>query len=224
MKRIYGFLIFVISLVLNPGQADAQYALRVNAGYLAPSGKYADKSFKENSGMADNGLGYSLEFSKTYKIGLGWSLAFGRHTNQLAFGGAEEMAMDEFGGQWDISGDPWTYYFVMPGVYYRFSTMVDVEIGVWSGYVHSVSPELRADYTISGQSDQLKLDESKSEALALMPSLRIGYPFHDWTVFARWSAFLARPQFNVTLLDGEQYDVKQHIINMNLGLGLGYRF
>ncbi len=202
----------------------AQNHLRLNAGYLIPSGEYADKSFEENSGMAGDGYGYSLDYLHTYPSGMGWSLLAGHHTNPMVFGNLEALAEDEFGGEWSISGDPWSYYFLMPGFSYRISWFMDIGVSLSAGYVYSISPEIRMDYTISETSDKISLAESASDAPAVMPSIRFAYPAQRWEVFLRWSAFLARPQFKVTLLDGEKYDVKQYIINMNLGLGVGYRF
>lgn len=224
MKKFFSYFGFFILLILVSQIACAQNYLHLNAGYLIPSGKYAEKSFKKDAGMADNGISYSLEFSKFYKSGLGWSIVAGQHKNQMSFGRLEEMAAEEFGGEWTISGDPWSYYFVMPGFAFRFSWVLNIEAGISAGYVNSISPETRLDYTISQQSDQLKLPESDSDALAVMPSFRFAYPLQNFTVFVRWSTFLARPQFTMTLLDGEEYDVKQNIINMNLGMGIGYRF
>lgn len=224
MRKGAGTLLIFSLLCLLTNAASAQNQLRVNAGYLIPSGEYADKSFEENSGMAGDGFGYSLEYLRTYPSGLGWSFIAGHHTNQMVFGNLEAMAEDEFGGEWRISGDPWSYYFLMPGFTYRFSWFLDIEASVSAGYVYSISPEIRLDYTISETSDKISLAESASDAPAVMPALRFSYPVQRWEVFLRWSTFLARPQFKVTLLDGEKYNVKQYIINMNLGLGIGYRF
>ena len=224
MKKVFSCLGGFILLIFGPQMVLAQSYLHLNAGYLIPAGKYAEKSFNEDAGMAGEGLGYSLEFSKFYKSGLGWTIVAGQHKNQMAFGRLEEIAAEEFGGEWKISGDPWSYYFVMPGFAYHYSWVIDIEASLSAGYVYSISPETQLDYTISENEGQLRLPESNSDAMAVMPSLRIAYPLQNFTVFARWSTFLARPQFTMTLLDGKEYDVKQNIINMNLGMGIGYRF
>lgn len=215
-------ILFAFTLLFN--KAEAQNYVRINAGYLIPSGEFADKSFEENSGMAGNGFGYSIGFSKVYGSGLGWSLAAGRHTNPMDIGNLQQMAEDELGGEWNVEADDWSYYFVMPGFFYRFTWGIDFEIGISGGYVNSVSPEIRVDYVLNEQSDHLELPESKSEALAVMPGLRFSYPLENWVLSLNASVFLARPKFKVTLLDGEKYNVKQYIINSNLGVGVGYRF
>lgn len=218
-------LILLLPLALFLSQnITAQNFLRVNAGYLIPSGKFADKSLEEDSGMAGQGMGYSMAFSRIYASGMGWNLIAGRHTNPMVVDGAETMAEKEFGGEWKISADPWKYYFVMPGFAYRVSGVMDAEVGLSAGYVYSISPELRADYTLSGETGQETLGENQSDAIALRPSLRISYPLNPWSLYFRWSFFLARPQFNVTLLDGKNYDIRRNIINQNIGIGVSYRF
>ncbi len=202
----------------------SQSQFNINAGYLVPSGEFADKSFEENSGMADDGFGFAIDFTKIYGSGLGWSLIAGKHTNAMDIGNLQQMAEDEFGGEWDINTDDWSYYFVMAGFVYQFSWVIDIEAGVSGGYVNSVSPAIYVDYEFNGQSDQLELPESKSEALALMPRLRFSYPLKKFVLSLNASTFLARPKFKVTLLDGEEYDVKQYIINSNLGVGIGFKF
>ena len=205
-------------------ETQSQNYFRANVGYLIPSGEFADKSFEENSGMADEGFGFAIDFTKIYGSGLGWSLMAGKHTNAMDIGNLQQMAEDEFGGEWDINTDDWSYYFVMAGFVYQFSWVIDIEAGVSGGYVNSVSPAIYVDYEFNGQSDQLELPESKSEALALMPRLRFSYPMKNLVFSLNASTFLARPKFKVTLLDGEEYDVKQYIINSNLGVGIGYKF
>lgn len=224
MKKFSSCLVFFVLLYFGPQLVLAQSYLHFNAGYLIPSGKYAEKSFKEDAGMAGEGFGYSLEFSKFYKNDLGWSIIAGQHKNQMSHGRLEQIAAKEFGGEWTISGDPWSYYFVMPGFAFHYPWVIDVEASLSAGYVFSISPETQLDYSFSENEGQLRLPESNSDAIAVMPSLRFSYPLQNFTVFVRWSTFFARPQFSMTLLDGEEYDVKQNIINMNLGIGIGYRF
>ncbi|HKK09864.1 MAG TPA: hypothetical protein VJ939_03465 [Bacteroidales bacterium] len=213
----------ILLIVVVFVDSKAQNYFRVNAGYLIPSGEFADKSFEENSGMADEGFGYSVDFSKIYGSGLGWSLMAGKHTNTMDIGNLKQMAEDEFGGEWNIITDDWSYYFVMAGFLYQFSWGIDFEVGVSGGYVNSVSPAIHVDYQFNEQSDQLELPESKSEALAFMPRLRFSYPLKKFVLSLNASTFLARPKFKVTLLDGEEYNVKQYIINSNLGIGIGYK-
>lgn len=224
MKTIHKLILLLPLVFLFSQELTAQNFLRVNAGYLMPSGEYADKSVKEESGMAREGMGYSMAIYRVYDSGMGWSFTTGRHTNPMAVKNVKKMAKEEFGGEWDVSADQWRYYFAMPGFVYRVSWVIDAEVGVSAGYVYSVSPELRADYNIQGTSGQETLDESQSFAIALKPALRVAYPLNRWSLYVRWSAFLARPQFNVTLLDGEEYDVRRNIINQNIGIGVGYRF
>ncbi len=221
--KIKHICIAIILVVTAFTESKSQNYFRANVGYLIPSGEFADKSFEENSGMADNGFGYSVDFSKIYGSGLGWSLTAGKHTNAMDIGNLQQMAEDEFGGEWNIDTDDWSYYFVMAGFVYQLSWVIDIEAGVSGGYVNSVSPAINVNYQINDQSDQLELPESTSEALALMPRLRFSYPLKKFVLSLNASTFLARPKFKVTLLDGEEYNVKQYIINSNLGVGIGYK-
>lgn len=223
MKKIFSTTL-IIAIVLSASMIKAQNYVRLNAGYLIPSGEFADKSFEENSGMAGNGYGFSADFARIYGSGLGWSILAGRHTNTLEIGSLQQMAEDEFGGEWLIEADNWSYYFIMPGILYRFSLGINMEVGISAGFVRSVSPEIRVDFTFNEESRKLELPESKSEALALRPSLRFSKPINDWVISFHASTFLARPKFTATLLDGEEYHAKQYIINSNLGIGVGYRF
>jgi hypothetical protein len=216
------FSLLLLFLISSP--VSGQGYLRLNGGYLEPSGEFADKSLEENSGMAGQGYSFSVDFTRIYGSGLGWSVVAGRHTNTMDISNLQQMAEEEFGGEWNVEADNWSYYFVMPGLAWRYPWWIDVEVVLSAGYVSSVSPAVRADYTLSGQSDQLELPESRSEALAVMPALRFSYSFQNWFVSLNASTFLARPKFKVTLLDGERYNVKQYIINYNAGVGLGYRF
>lgn len=138
-------------------ESKSQNYFHAEAGYLIPSGEFADKSFEENSGMADDGFVYSLDFTKIHGSGLGWSLMAGKHTNAMDIGNLQQMAEDEFGGEWNIDTDNWSYYFLMAGFLYHLSWVIDIEAGVSGGYVNSVSPAINVDYQFNELSDQLEL-------------------------------------------------------------------
>ncbi len=220
MKHVYLLSIFALLTI----QAFAQDLVSNKRGYIGvtvapsfPVGDFASNNVTGNdkAGYAKTGFSYSLDFG--YKLGKRWGISacWKNGINSVDEAAFEKTFKDYFGGNWNVSTDPYKFGAILVGPMVTFpQPKVDVDIRLLFGYGYAELPSI--DVTYNGQFF-LAIPSENADGFAVLFGGSVRYHISSNV------SLLGQLNYLSMLATSNNDEIEQPIDVINIDIGVGLR-